>query len=168
MTHMPKCDWKDPGGKVTIMLGCVALIAAMVFIDGLMKGEFLRALAGFVVAAPFATFMVRGIPIPVETARRVEREMEKVTSLRPGATSDVFRWCMAGLGVLLGLGALLGAGMFLVASTETIEIFIPAAARDIRGAEAGDSEMLDRLVYAALFAVAAWAALLTAWKRARG
>lgn len=168
MEPTPKYVWMDPGGKVSIMLGCVALIAAMVFIDGLMKGELLRALAGALVAVPFATFMVKGIPMPLDTVRRAQVEMDKVTSLRPGATSGAFRWSMVVLGAVLGVAALLGACVMLVAPAGTIELILPAAARGVRRAQAGDYEMLERLGYAAIFAVAGGAALLTAWKRARG
>lgn len=164
---MAKYVWKDPGRKVRIIFGCVALIATLVFIDGLLKGEILRALAGGVFAWPFATFMIRGVPVPEPLARRAQEEMANITSVRPGTTSQAFRWSMVVLGALIGVAAFVGVYLILSASTEAIESFLPTVARDIRRAEGRDSGMLERLGYAVLFAVAGGAALLTAWKRAK-
>ena len=74
---------------------------------------------------------------------------------------------MVVLGVLIGASAFLGAYVMLSASLETIESLIPNVARGIRRAQARDSEMLERLGYALLFAFAGGVALFTAWKRAK-
>jgi len=159
--------WKDPGVKVRIMLGCFALIATLVLIDGLLKGEPLRALAGAIFAWPFATFMIRGIPVPERWAREASEAMGNAMSMRPGATSQAFRWAMVVLGALMGVVAFVGAYAILAEPARAIESFLPTVARDIQRAQGHDFEMLVRLGYAALFAVAGSAALLTAWKRAR-
>jgi hypothetical protein len=163
---MAKYIWQDPGVKVRIIFGCLALIATLVFIDGLLEGDVLRALAGAVFAWPFATFMIKGVPVPEPQARRAQEEMSNIRSVRPGATSQAFRWSMVLLGGLLGVLAFVGVYIVLSASTETIEAFLPSVARGIRRAEGRDSGMLERLGYAVVFAVAGGAALLTAWKRA--
>ncbi|QJR14839.1 hypothetical protein [Usitatibacter palustris] len=164
---MTKYVWKDPGTKVRIMFGCAALIAVLVFIDGLLKGEILRALAGAVFAWPFLTFMIKGVPVPEEWARSVGRQMDNILSMRPGGTSRVFHWVIIALGVVIGLASFFGAYLLLTASLDTIESFLPTAARGIRRAAERDSEMSERMGFAVIFIFAGGAALFTAWKRAK-
>jgi hypothetical protein len=164
---MAKYVWKDPGGKVRIMFGCVALLAVMMLIDGLLKGDPLRALGG-IVAWPFATFMVKGVPVPESWAVAVGAQVDGILSMRVGGSSDAFRWIAAGLGVAMAALAFLGAYVLVFGSLEAIESFLPDAARSIRRAEGRGAEMLERTGFAALFAVVGGIALFTAWKRARG
>ena len=146
---------------------CVAFLGAMVFVDGLMQGEVLRPFAGGIVAASFGRFMFRGFPLPARWARRAEKDMDTILSLRAGATSPFFRWTMVVLGAAMGFGALLLAVMMLAGPPEAIESIMPKVARSLRGAESGGSGMLARAGLAAVFAIAGGAALLTAWKRLR-
>jgi hypothetical protein len=164
---MTKYIWIEPGGKVRIMLGCVALLGTILFIDGLREGELLRFAAGAMLAWPFATFMVRGIPFPESWARSAARQMDNAMSMQAGATSGAFRWAMVALGIVMGAAALMGGYMLLFASTETIELFVPSVAKGIRRARIRDQELLERIGFALVFGGAAGALLLTTWKRAK-
>ena len=160
--------WVEPGIRVRIMCGCVALIAGMVCLDGLLQGELLRMFLGGLVAWPFATFMVRGIPVSRRVVEKVDRQIDRAFSTKRGDNSAFFRWAMVGLGAALGGLAFLGAWAILTAAPDVLEASLPMVADDISRAEGGDWEMVVRLLYAAVFAVAGGALLLTAWVRFRG
>jgi hypothetical protein len=159
--------WVNVDIRTRIFFGCFALIATLVCIDGLLKGEILRILGGAIVAWPLWTFMIKGVPMPEPLVNAVEDGLGRAMSMKPGATSDVFRWAMVLLGTVMSVGSLMGVYAILFTSPENIEIFLPTVARDIRGA-AADLVLLVRLGYAALFLFVAGAFGLTAWRRARG
>jgi hypothetical protein len=159
-----KFVWRPVAGKSGLILLIVALLGVMVVIDGLMKGEILRPLAGAIVAWCFGTLMFKGIPWPAPVVRHVESEMVRIRSGRspPGFS----RWPMVIAGAMMGLGFLAVALMMLFGSTEAIESVMPRVARSLRRGEGGDS-MIERVGFAVLFAIGAAAALFSAWKRAR-
>ena len=165
---MKQYVWVEPGTRVRIMCGCVALIAAMVCLDGLLQGQALRAFLGGLVAWPFATFMIRGIPVSRRVADKVGRQLDRAASTRRRDNSPFYRWAMVALGVVMGALCFVGAWAILTAAPGALEASLPLVARDIRRAQGGDWEMVVRLLYAGVFMVAGGALLLTAWTRFKG
>jgi hypothetical protein len=147
---------------VPLMFLCFAVVALLVGIDGVRKGEPLRAIAGWALFALFVWVAVYGW-------RRASREwQERHADEIARLTSPTTRsWPMIVLGVLLALACFVGVGWILVAPYEELIAWSRTSGAMLRGLESAAGQWLGRLVYAALFAFAGGAAGYTAWLRLR-
>jgi hypothetical protein len=147
---------------VGLIFLCFALIALLVGIDGLLKGEMLRSAAGW---AMFALFVWVGVYGWRRASREwQERNADEIARLMSPTTRS---WPMIVMGALFALTCFIGAGWILAAPYEELIAWSRVSRAMLRGLESAAGQWLGRAVFAALFAFAGGAAGYTAWLRVR-
>ena len=140
-----------------IIVGCFALLALIVFIDGLLQGELLRALCGFVVLAGMVALIFR-------LHHYIARFNEKLADAMAGATEGVGtrrNWLVAIVSFLFCATCLAGAATSLFASFDYLLAWEGRKHGFVAGLNAVGGEIGARLVLIALFLACAWFSGLT-------
>jgi hypothetical protein len=145
-------------GRAILMVLAISVVALLVGIDGLLKGEWLRALGGWGFFALMLWLAFVGVPY---LSAKLDRQLAEVAA-RP---TSIRSWPVIVAGALFGLACLAGAGAILFAPFEYLLDWSRSTRGLFLGLAAVVGEIGARLVVAALFLFAAFAALKTTWLR---
>jgi hypothetical protein len=144
-----------------LFVGAVAVLALLVAIDATLKGEWLRALAGWAALA-FVIYMgFWGFP---RLAARFNEQLARESSAmkRPDGSRS---WPLIVASVLLALLCFGGVLYILAAPYDDLLAYSRQTASLLRGLDAIVGQLGARMALAALFVLAGGTAAYTAWVR---